>query len=112
MGNLSFPTKYSHRLVEPIYQKTIAPALQELLLGQRPSPSERFELASLPDLGGISPLNAMMSGYPSALIAQGLSLSGINFSLDAACATSLYAIKLACDHLSIAPGRLDAGRSG
>jgi len=99
LGNLSFPTKTSHRLVAPIYQRTIAAALQELLLGQMPLPSEALELGSLPDLGEISPLNSMMSGYPSALIAQALSLSGFNYSLDAACATSLYAIKLACDHL-------------
>ncbi len=92
LGNLSFPTKFFHRRVTPIYQKTIEPALQELF-------GERFELPNLPDLGEISPLNMMLSGYPSALVARVLSLSGAGFSLGAACATSLFAIKLACDQL-------------
>ena len=33
------------------------------------------------------------------MIAQALSLSGVYFSLDAACASSLYSVKLACDYL-------------
>jgi 3-oxoacyl-(acyl-carrier-protein) synthase len=44
-------------------------------------------------------LNGILSGYPSALISQALALSGVNFTLDAACASSLYAIKLACNYL-------------
>ena len=43
--------------------------------------------------------NRYMSGLPSHLIAQALGLHGGSFSLDAACASSLYAIKIACDRL-------------
>ena len=43
--------------------------------------------------------NRYMSGLPSHLIAQALGLRGGSFSLDAACASSLYAIKIACDRL-------------
>ncbi|MCP4537298.1 MAG: PfaB family protein [Chloroflexi bacterium] len=93
LGNLSFPTKLSHRLILPIYQQTIKPALQELLQ------QEHFALASLPGLGEMSTFNVMTSDLPATVIARALSLSGISFSLDAACATSLYAIKLACDRL-------------
>ncbi|WP_392532240.1 beta-ketoacyl synthase N-terminal-like domain-containing protein [Nostoc sp. C117] len=91
LGNLSFPTRYSHRLFAPIYHKVINSAIQELLQ------DKSFHLQKLSS--GLSPLNGLLSGYPAALIAQALSLSRINFSLDAACASSLYAIKLACDYL-------------
>ena len=40
-----------------------------------------------------------MSGLPAHLAAQALGLGGIAFALDAACASSIYAIKLACDSL-------------
>jgi PfaB family protein len=92
LGNLSFPTRFSHHLFAPIYQKVLDSALGELLQAE-------FRLPSLNSPGNISPLNAMISGYPATLIAQALGLSGINFCLDAACASSLYAIKLACDRL-------------
>ncbi|MFD8496444.1 beta-ketoacyl synthase N-terminal-like domain-containing protein [Amycolatopsis sp. NPDC059657] len=43
--------------------------------------------------------NRFMSGLPAHLAAQALGLGVGAFSLDAACASSLYAIKLACDRL-------------
>ena len=45
------------------------------------------------------PLNRFMSGAPAQLLVQALGLGGRAFCLDAACAGSLYAIKLACDAL-------------
>ena len=44
-------------------------------------------------------LNRFMSGAPALLLARALGLDGGGFSLDAACASSLYALKLACDRL-------------
>lgn len=43
--------------------------------------------------------NRYMSGLPAHLISAALGADGPSFSLDAACASSLYAIKLACDRL-------------
>ena len=37
--------------------------------------------------------------FPSTLIAEDLGIGGSCFTLDAACASSLYAVKLGCDHL-------------
>ncbi|MBD1896953.1 PfaB family protein [Coleofasciculus sp. FACHB-129] len=91
LGNLSFPTRFSHRFFAPIYQKFLDSALQQLLK------EESFQLKKTPS--DVSLLNGMLAGYPAAVIAQALSLSGINLSLDAACATSLYAVKLACHYL-------------
>ncbi len=43
--------------------------------------------------------NRFSSGLPAHLAAQALALGGDAFSLDSACASSLYAVKLACDRL-------------
>lgn len=72
MGHLSYPTRGMNRLAE-----------QHLLEGK------------ISD----EPLNRFMSGYPVHRLAKKYQLDGSAFCLDAACASSLYAIKLACDAL-------------
>ncbi|RKZ66365.1 MAG: 3-hydroxyacyl-[acyl-carrier-protein] dehydratase FabA [Candidatus Parabeggiatoa sp. nov. 3] len=91
LGNLSFPTRLSQHLFAPIYQKMLESAIQSLLK------NDDFRLTRL--AREVSPLNALISGYPATLIAQSLSLAGPHFSLDGACASSLYAIKVACQYL-------------
>ena len=49
--------------------------------------------------GDIDPRNRHMSGGTAAILAQALGLDAGSYCLDAACASSLYAIKLACDQL-------------
>ncbi len=56
------------------------------------------------------PLNRYVAGLPAGILAKGLALGGGSFTLDAACASSLYAIKLACDELLA--GRADAMLAG
>jgi 3-oxoacyl-(acyl-carrier-protein) synthase/3-hydroxymyristoyl/3-hydroxydecanoyl-(acyl carrier protein) dehydratase len=53
---------------------------------------------------------ARVTSLPAALLAAALGLGGGSFTLDAACASSLYAVRLACDALSA--GRLDAVLAG
>src|SRR5947208_48869 len=50
------------------------------------------------------------AGLPAGLVAKALGLGGGTFTLDAACASSLYALKLACDELRA--GRADAMLAG
>lgn len=57
-----------------------------------------------------SPLNAQVTSLPAALLAAALKLGAGSFTLDAACASSLYAIKFACDALQA--GRVDAMLAG
>jgi acyl transferase domain-containing protein/3-hydroxymyristoyl/3-hydroxydecanoyl-(acyl carrier protein) dehydratase len=57
-----------------------------------------------------SPLNARVTARPGSLLASALGLGGGSFTLDAACASSLYAVKLACDALRA--GRVDAMLAG
>jgi len=56
------------------------------------------------------PLDRYPVALPVGLLAQALGLRGTAFSLDAACASSLYAIALACAELRA--GRLDAVVAG
>jgi len=44
-------------------------------------------------------LNRYVTGLPAGLLARSLGLGGPCYTLDAACASSLYAVKLACDEL-------------
>ncbi len=57
-----------------------------------------------------SPLNARVTALPAGLLATALGLGGGSLTLDAACASSLYALKLACDELRA--GRADAVLAG
>ena len=54
--------------------------------------------------------NRFQSGLPAQLVARALGFRGGAFAVDAACASSLYAIKLACDGLH--DGRVDIALAG
>ncbi|MCS6899173.1 MAG: beta-ketoacyl synthase N-terminal-like domain-containing protein, partial [Myxococcales bacterium] len=77
MGNLSFPTDGLSRFAEATWLRR----------------------CGLPSSGAIHPRNRFSSGLPAHLTARALGLYVRAFALDAACASSLYAIKLACDLL-------------
>ena len=70
---------------------------------------ERLEIKSEPE-EPFEPLNARVAGLPAGLLARALGLGGGAYTLDAACASSLYAIKLASDELL--SGRADAMLTG
>ena len=53
---------------------------------------------------------ARVTGLPAAVVARELGFGGVSYTLDAACASSLYAVKLACDELRA--GRADAMLAG
>jgi len=56
------------------------------------------------------PMNRYSAELPAGMIAQALELGGGCTTLDAACASSLYAVKLACEELR--SGRADAVLTG
>ncbi len=70
----------------------------QMLLQQGPS---YFSAKSLQQLEQQLPdaRNCFMSGFPAHLLRQALQLSGTAYTLDAACASALYAIRQACDLL-------------
>ncbi len=66
--------------------------------------------STLQPLDSIEALSAQVTYLPAALLAAALGLKGGAVTLDAACASSLYAVKLACDALS--SGKMDAMLAG
>ena len=98
MGNLVLPTEG-------------AAALARAYLGQ--SFDEQVEGPDAPQAAkeeATEPLNRYVAGLPAGLLAQALGLGGGAYTLDAACASSLYAVKLAADELRA--GRADAMLTG
>ena len=90
LGNLSFPTGSSHKLLSSVYTQTTEAAVRQLLQ------DENFKIA--PHLKE-RPENEILEYTPSQMVSEALGLGAGHYALDAACATSLYAIKLACDEL-------------
>ncbi|HRA65906.1 MAG TPA: polyketide synthase, partial [Caldilinea sp.] len=82
LGNLSYPTAGLVQFAEATWFAAQSEAI--------PRP---------PDMSTPHARNRFSSGLPAHLAAQALNLRGDAFALDAACASSLYAIKLACDRL-------------
>jgi acyl transferase domain-containing protein/3-hydroxymyristoyl/3-hydroxydecanoyl-(acyl carrier protein) dehydratase len=86
-----------------------------VILGNIVLPTEKASELARDFLGGgssngVHPLNRCAAALPAALLARALGLGGGSFTLDAACASSLYALKLAGDELRA--GRLDAVLAG
>jgi PfaB family protein len=94
IGNLALPSETSATLT----RNWLGATFEENLTGASPAPSPT------------SPLNRYVAGLPAGILAQALGLGGGNVTLDAACASSLYAVKLAVDELL--SGRVDAMLSG
>jgi acyl transferase domain-containing protein/3-hydroxymyristoyl/3-hydroxydecanoyl-(acyl carrier protein) dehydratase len=92
LGNLSFPTKTSNHLFLPLYAHVVENALQQLT-------SSHFQLSNFSTKQTVNPDNALIAGFPSALLSRAAGLGGSVLSLDAACASSCYSVKLACDYL-------------
>ncbi|HIB45544.1 MAG TPA: polyketide synthase, partial [Candidatus Lambdaproteobacteria bacterium] len=93
LGNLSFPTKASNHLLLPLYRKALEPLLNKAL--NRPD----FKLNSFAQDKKYAQENSHISGLPASIVAQALGLSAHSLALDAACASSLYAVALACHYL-------------
>ena len=92
LGNLSFPTKQSNHLFLESYRHVVELAFQHTL-------ASNITLSPFAESKGVAPENALVAGYPAALLAQVNGLGGSHFALDAACASSCYSLKLACDYL-------------
>lgn len=103
LGNLSFPTRSSNHLFLPFYHQVVENALQQLS-------APNFQLSNFTAAQASHPDNALVAGYPSALLAKASGLGGSHFSLDAACASSCYSLQLACDYLH--SGRADMMLAG
>lgn len=84
IGNNSYPTRKMVDFAQSVWLARFA---------------EKFDSA-LPRGDAALPANRFCSGLPAHIVAQALRAFGPAFCLDAACATSLYALKYACDYLA------------
>ncbi|HRF97658.1 MAG TPA: beta-ketoacyl synthase N-terminal-like domain-containing protein, partial [Aggregatilineales bacterium] len=82
----------SNALFTDLYRQLLGKAFSDKLgasVSLSPTPSDKADIA-----------NGLSSGYPSAIIANALGLGAGFFALDAACASSLYAVGLAGHYLA------------
>ena len=98
LANIALPTATSSALAAQVLGRP----LRERVAGAR--------LADAPDDLGVDPRCRYVTALPATLLAQGLGLGGGSYTLDAACASSLYALHLACEELRA--GRSDAVIAG
>lgn len=82
VGNLSYPTVEHTRFVQDHWLETGKRAPRSSLVGTSSDPRNRFS-----------------SGGPLHVVAHAFGLDGDVFALDAACASSLYALEIACRRL-------------
>ena len=96
LGNIALPTESTSAICRDVLGRTFV----EKLIDAAPIPTERrSDLKASLNRSHWHPLNRYAAGLPSSLIAQGLGLGGMAFTLDAACASSLYALKFASEEL-------------
>lgn len=96
LGNIALPTTASSMLGRQV----LGPLLNRANEPGEMAPAAPEALA----------LNRYVAGMPAGVLALALGLGGGTSTVDAACASSLYALKLACDEL--AAGRADAMLAG
>src|SRR5205085_9147475 len=82
LGNLGFPSR------------GLAAYAERVWLADRPE-----LLAALPAVRGVDARSRFCSGLPARTAARALGLGGGAVAVEAACASALYAVKLACDRL-------------
>ena len=96
VGNIALPTQASTALSMDV----LAGTLEEKVPGIRPMRPHRNYAA----------INRCVTALPAGILARAFGLGGGAYTLDAACSSSLYAVKLAVD--SLAGGRTDAMLAG
>ncbi len=96
IGNLALPSEKSSALARCFLGQTFVEQL-----GSKP--------LSVPE-PDVAPINRYVAGLPAAVLAKAIGFERTCFTVDAACASSLYAVKLAIDELIC--GRADAMLAG
>lgn len=97
IGNIALPTEKSSKLSWEILGRTF----EEKIL-----PADKIQK----NFTRTHPINRYVTGMPAGLLAKALKLGGGTYTIDAACASSLYALKMAC--IELLTHRADAMISG
>lgn len=100
LGNIALPTESTSAICRDVLGRTF---IEKLIDAVPRSHERRRQLQQQLSEDYVSnawhPLNQFPASLPAAMIAQGLGLGGSAYTLDAACASSLYALKFACEEL-------------
>ncbi len=88
LAAIALPTDAS----SSITRKVLGASFEEKLFGNQVSAQHK-------PLSREECLSGRVTGFPAAILVEGLGLGGGSCTLDAACASSLYAVKLSCDEL-------------
>ncbi len=99
IGNIVLPTDASSSLTDEL----LGPVFESPMLGD-PDPLPKQNKHK------IHSLNRYVAGLPAGVLAKAMGFGGGGYTLDAACASSLYALKYAVDEL--VSGRADAMLTG
>ncbi|MEW6713408.1 MAG: beta-ketoacyl synthase N-terminal-like domain-containing protein, partial [Candidatus Riflebacteria bacterium] len=97
LANIVLPTDTTSEITRKLFNHGLKTA----------GKAENLQLESALD---VEALNRLSAELPAGLLAAALGIGGGCYTLDAACASSLYAIKLACEELIA--GRADAVLTG
>ncbi len=100
LGNIALPTESTSRMADWIIGRNYTNALFEAA-GKTPP---------VDDWRPVDHINRYVTGLPAGVLSRALGLGRGHFTLDAACASSLYALKHAVDELQA--GRADAMLTG
>lgn len=100
LASIALPTDGASRLSRQLYGRAFAARLF----------AEHLPKEDPPALTAGDCRAARVTAFPAALLARTLGLGGGSYTLDAACASSLFAVKLACD--ALADGRCDSMLAG
>src|SRR6266852_2345224 len=106
IGNIVLPTEYSSTLAREYLGRTFEEEVRKV--HGWPGPTSPLQTGAREREAGR--LNRRAAGLPAAVLAKALGLRSGHYTLDAACASSLYALKLAVDELQA--GRADAMLTG
>lgn len=103
IGNIALPTE----TVSAIAVDILGHIIEEKMLD---SLGRNHAISQAEGPVSTAAINRYVTGLPAGILAKALKLGGGSYTLDAACASSLYALKLAVDQLS--SGRADAMLAG
>jgi PfaB family protein len=97
LAAIALPTDSSSMITREILGNSFESRLLEKLKNHRIIESSKQKN---PSFSNVQCLSSRVTSLPGAILAKGLGLGGGSYTLDAACSSSLYAVKLACDELT------------
>ena len=100
LGNIALPTEATSAICRDVLGSTLVERLVKSIPELEPQ-TDQLTTRLRRTLGSKEwhPSNQLAASLPATLIAEAFGFGGSAYTLDAACASSLYAIKFACDEL-------------